>query len=288
MGAEAVNCPGAGTMLDGAPMTGPSTTLRRVATVALLTCLGVLPARAGSISIGMTATAEVKNGALTVGLKVSNTGDEAANSVVTILRLRDREARGTRHESLGPGETMQETLTVSAADLGEGRWPFRVATDYTDANQYPFEALHVAAVAVGQPALAKVAVPEISIPPLSDSGSMSLKVKNLAGTARDVTVSIFLPDGIEASDPTQQVALPPWEAKDVGAQLVNRTALAGSRYPVFVAVEYDDAGVHQALVSSNTVEIQPHRALVSHGLLWVVAALIVVWLIVLLLRRRAA
>jgi hypothetical protein len=268
-------------------MTALPTRVRITAAAALLACLGASPARAGSISISMTATAEMKDGALTVGLKIKNSGDEAAGSVVAVLRLQDREARGTRRDSLGPGETIEESLTLSATDLGPGRWPFRVATDYTDANQYPFEALHVAVATVGQPPLAKVAVPEIAIPSLSDSGTAAFKVKNLAGTARDASVTVFVPDGLETPDGVQKVALPAWETKDVRVQLVNRTALAGSRYPIFVAVEYDEDGVHQALVSSTTVEIQPHKALISRGLLYVVGALIVAWLIVLLRRRGA-
>jgi hypothetical protein len=253
---------------------------------ALLAGLAGAPAHAGSISINMTSTAELRDGALAVTLKISNSGDEAASSVVPVLRLRDKEARGTRHDSLAPGDSFQETLSIPAADLGTGRWPFRVATDYTDANQYPFQALHVAVVTVGDPSPGKMAIPEITIPAVSDSGRMTMKVKNLAGTARDATVTVFAPDGLEVPEARQQIAFQPWEVKEASATLVNRTALAGSRYPVFVAVEYDDGGVHQTLVSSSTVEIQQHRALLSHGLLWVVVALIVVWLGVLFLRRR--
>ena len=41
--------------------------------------------------------------------------------------------------------------------------------------------------------LDEVAVPEIAIPPLSDSGTAAFKVKNLAGTARDALVTVFVP-----------------------------------------------------------------------------------------------
>jgi hypothetical protein len=270
-------------MLDGASMT----VLRTFIAVALLGGVGGSLAHAGSISISVTSTAELKDGKLSVALKISNSGDEAANSVVTILRQRDREARGTRHESVNPGETIEETLSVPAGDLGPGRWPFRIATDYTDANQYPFEALHVGMVTVGDPSPTKVAVPQITIPPVSETGTVSMTVKNLAGVVRDASLNVFAPDGLEVPDATQRLQLQAWETKEVRTGLVNRTALAGSRYPVFVVIEYDEDGAHQALVASNTVEIQPHRALISRGLLWVVGALIVAWLVVLLRRRRA-
>jgi hypothetical protein len=257
------------------------------AATVLALLLGASVARAGSISITMTATADVKDGNLSVGLKVSNSGDEAAGSVVPVLRLGDKEVRGARHESLDPGQSLQETLTT-AAPSGSGRWPYRIAVDYTDANQYPFQALHAAVFTIGSPAPAKVAVPEIAIPALSESTTAALTVKNLAGTARTTTVSLFVPDGLEASPATQQVALPPWETANVSATVINRTALAGSRYPIFVAIEYDEDGMHQSLVQSSAVEIQQRRALVSRGLLWVVGGLVAVWLVLLVVRRGRA
>jgi hypothetical protein len=102
----------------------------------------------------------VRAGALAVKIKVSNTGDEAASSVTPVLRMGDKETRGTRRESLGPNESMEDTLNLATGDLGPGRWPFRVAVDYTDANQYPFQALHVALLTVGNPSPARIALPE--------------------------------------------------------------------------------------------------------------------------------
>jgi len=265
-------------MLDGAPMT------RRSGVAAFVILLGAAGAHAGNISITMTATAEVKDGNLVVGLKVGNTGDEAANSVVAALHVRDKDVRGQRRDTLDPGANVQETLTLPLGDVGQGRWPYRVSVDYTDANQYPFQALHAASFTIGSPAPAKVAIPSIQVPALSDSTTASLTVKNLAGTARTASVSLFVPEGLEATDGTRQVELPAWGTADVQATLVNRTALAGSRYPVFVAVEYDDEGTHQALVSSSTVEVQQHRALVSRGLLWAVGGLVAAWVIILVAR----
>jgi hypothetical protein len=254
----------------------------------LVLLVGAARVDAGSISITMTATTEVKDGNLSVALKVGNSGDEAASSVVAVLRLRDKEARGARRESLDPGASLEQTLTLPLGDLGPGRWPFRVAVDYTDANQYPFQALHAATFIVGSPAPAKIAVPDIAAPPLSDSGTVSLTVKNLAGTARPASVTVYVPDGLEVPEATQKIDLPAWESAKVKTTLLNRTALAGSRYPIFVTVEYDDEGTHQTLVSSSTVEVQQRRALISRGLLWVVGGLLAAWVVVLIARRAKA
>ena len=41
----------------------------------------------------------------------------------------------------------------------------------------------------------------------------------------------------------------------MGTGLVNRAALPGSRYPVFLSIEYDDGPIHQTVVAHSTVEI---------------------------------
>src|SRR5262245_22190082 len=110
----------------------------RVAAAVLLSAVcGASQALAGSITINMTTAVSYRDGNLAVDLQVSNSGDEAARSVVPILRFRDKEVRGTRRDALAPNEKLQATLAAPAPDLGTGRFPFRVAVDYTDANQYP-------------------------------------------------------------------------------------------------------------------------------------------------------
>ncbi len=258
---------------------------RLPAAALLVLCMGAPPAFAKSITINMTTTVRYDADTLAVDLKVSNSGDEAAQSVVAVVRIGEHETRGTRREALVPNGHFDESLSVGAPGLGEGRWPFRVAVDYTDANQYPFEALHVALLPIGNPTPAKLAVPSIDIPPVSTTGTVRLRVKNLAGVARSVAATVFVPGDLEVTDPPPRIELAPWEEKDVRAGFVNRTALAGSRYPIFVALEYDEGGAHQAILAQNVVEIRAARAWLSTWLLWAGGVLVVGWLALLAFRR---
>jgi hypothetical protein len=256
-----------------------------MALAALVLLAGAAPAAGGNITINMTTTASYRDGAVTVELTVGNSGDEAASNVVPVLRFRDAVARGTLRDTLPPTGRFQETLRVPAPDLGEGRWPFRIAVDYTDANQYPFQALHAAVLPVGTPSPAKVAVTAIEAGRLSRTGAVEVQVKNLAAVARAVGISVFVPEGLEA-DPASTLELPPWEEETVRAELINRTGLPGSRYPVFVAAEYEEDGVHHAVVSQGLVEIVSPRADFSRTLLWAGAALVLGWIVVVALRMR--
>lgn len=250
-------------------------------------------AAAKTISINISQSAAYRDGNLAVTVKVGNSGDEAAQSVTPILRFKDQELRGKGKASLDPNTSFEEVLTLPVGQLGDGRWPYRLAVDYTDLNQYPFQALQTQVLVIGNPPPAKVAVPAIKADGIAGSGTLNVQLKNLTATPRTATMSVLVPDGLEVTDARRDTELPAWADQTVAVPVVNRTALAGSRYPVFVAVEYEDGPVHQALVAQGIVEIlAPQTAVQSWSpmLLWGAGGLVALWLGFMLLRlfRRPA
>src|SRR5881296_2030512 len=161
------------------------------------------PAAAGSISISISPAVELREGALSAQVKVSNVGDETAQSVAAVLVFGEHKVRSDIHPSLAPSTSMDAALTLPVGDLGTGRWPYQIAVDYTDTNQYPFQAIHAGLVTVGSPPPAKMAVAELKADPLSSSGTLRIRVKNLAGVVRQASVSVVAPEGIEVSAPAQ-------------------------------------------------------------------------------------
>jgi hypothetical protein len=248
--------------------------------------LGALlaPAVAGakSISITILPSVEVKDGALTARVRLSNSGDEAAESVVPVLQFGEKKARVDAHPSLGPNESITATLSVDVGTLTPGRWPYRLAVDYTDANQYPFQALHVGVITVGaSPPPSKVAVSEVKADPLSSSGAIHVRLKNLSAVERRAAVTIALPEGLEASNRSDPVTLAAWQETTVSVPVVNRAALAGSHYPIFAAVEYDEEAAHQTVVAQTVIEILSAQSLfhVSGNTFIVIAGVLgAVWL----------
>src|SRR5881397_2065888 len=144
------------------------------------------PAAAGSISISILPVVELREGALSAQVKVSNVGDEAAQSVAAVLVFGEHKARGEIHPSLAPGAAMDATLSLAVGDLGTGRWPYQVAVDYTDTNQYPFQAIHLGLITVGSPPPVRMAVSEVKADPLSNAGTLLIRLKNLAGVVPGV------------------------------------------------------------------------------------------------------
>lgn len=260
--------------------------MKAAALLALVTAL-VAPAAAGTISITITQTARIADGNLAVDVKVGNSGDEAALSVVPILRFAGKEVRGKGTASLGPGASIEETLSMPVDALGEGRWPYRVAVDYTDQNQYPFQAVHAHSIVVGNPGPARVGMPKIRGNNIEGSGTLEVTVKNLAAEPRTATVSVFVPDGLEASDAQRTVQLEGWQEQVVTVPVVNRTALVGSRFPVFVVAEYEDGTVHQAVVAQSLMAVTGTGSFLARWrslLLGAAAVLVAIWLALLGLR----
>jgi hypothetical protein len=238
-------------------------------------------AAAKNISISISPTVELQGETLSVRVKVTNGGDEAAHSVVPVVHFGEHEARGTVRDALGPNQSLEQTLSLPVGKLGPGRWPYQLAIDYADANQYPFQALHVGLLTTGNPPPAKAAVPEVAAGQVDKSGSARVKVKNLAAADRKATVTMIVPDGLEATKATQELGLAGWEEKSLSFPLVNRTALPGSRYPVFVVVQYDDGDAHQTVLSQGLVDILASQSFFqrSQNLLWVGAGVLVLaWL----------
>jgi len=250
-------------------------------------CALAAPAEAGTISITISQGVAVSADKLMLNLKVGNSGDEAALSVTPSLRFGDQVVRGKGKESLAPNTSFEETLTLPVGSLGEGRWPYRIAVDYTDQNQYPFQALQTQAVNVGSPPPAKVVVPTIKSADIAGSGSLTLTVKNLTADPRTARVSVFVPEGLEATDPVREVKLDGWKEQDLTVPITNRTALAGSRYPVFVVSEYDDGAVHESAVAQGMVSVIEAQSFFSRNtrFLWIGAGvLVVLWLAIVVMR----
>jgi len=186
-------------------------------------------ATAKTISITIGQSTEVRGDSLVAKTKVGNTGDEPAKAVTAMLRFGEKVVRGKLHETLEDGSSFDEELTLATGKLADGRWPYAIAVDYADANLYPFQALLMTTTVVGNPPPPKLTIPEMKADPIASSGSLHIRFKNLAGTARDVSYRVVVPEGLEASEPTGTIALKDWGESSADVTIVNRTALPGSR-----------------------------------------------------------
>jgi hypothetical protein len=243
-------------------------------------------ARAGSISLVVTSTAELRAGSLRVAVKVMNAGDEAAANVRPALAFLGQEAAAAAaHASLVPGQSFETELALEAPRLGAGRWPFRVAVDYADSAFHSFQTLQVAAIVLGEPGPSDVEIGGVTSSPVTHAGSVEVRLRNVAASSRETAISLLAPRDLEVEEPSRRVVLPAGAEAFVSFRVVPRGALPGSRYAVFALVEYDGAAGHQAVVKDALVEVRERRSRLAPALGAGSAALLLAWAI-LVLRRR--
>jgi hypothetical protein len=182
---------------------------------------------------------------------------------------------------------MESTLDVPF-DARPGQWPLVATVDYADANGHPFQALQVALIATGNATPSLVVLTQVDAAPVRDTAPVRARLKSLSEIPRQAQVRFITPRGLEITPATHALPLAPWADAQVEAQVVNRAVLAGSRYPVFATLEYDDAGTHHAALASGVVEIRGVTPKRDWYPLAVAVTLLAIWVVVLVVRRLRA
>jgi len=242
------------------------------------------PALGGSISITTELTITPRSGVLAVSLKVRNSGDEAAQTVVAGARFGGHEVRAPAHPKLSPGETSKVALDIPWTPATPGQWPLTTTVDYTDLNGYTFQAVQLALVSTDAASPALLAVLKVDADRVARDGRVNVRFKSLSELARHVHIQFIVPRGLEV-DPVRMLEIGPWADAEASATVFNRAALPGSRYPVFVTLEYDDDSGHHAALGNGLVEIvSAPETSVSYA--WIVAAVLTIaWVAVLIYGR---
>jgi hypothetical protein len=209
----------------------------------------------GTIRMTISTSAEHRDGALDVDLTISNGGNEDASAVVPVITCHGRSERAKGARTLTPGGKATERIRLATGTIKEGRWPCRVEVSYSDANGFPFQAVHAFLFEVGSPPPARVLLDLTSVEALDDSTDTTIPVRNLDAIAHSVRVESFVSGSLSASITPPELQVPPNSDRNVSLHLVNRRAKIGSRLPVVVTMEYESAGYHHAAVVSTTVTV---------------------------------
>ncbi len=212
------------------------------------------PARASFITIEIESGAELFQNNLKVSLKVANKGDESAGNLKTSIEAAGRTIYGKSRKILGPNENFTEELTSDVSFQRPGRYPVLISVDYTDANQYPFNALTINYVDYGDAPNARV-TGSIGVIRLSDRERMKVSVKNVDQVERKVSVRLVTSKEFAVSDRVREITVLPGDEKELFFDIRNSGGLSGSTYPVFALITYEDAAYHYLNVASGNIMV---------------------------------
>ena len=234
--------------------------MRQLLALLALLVPGATPAGAGTIQLTILAQPTVSETRLSVHLDVRNTGDTAAGNVMPILVFRGQETLGTLVQTLEPRASNLQTIGIplEAASRIQGVWPLYVRLSYSDANNHPFEALHVSAVPFGTLAPQGVTL-RLSGTRLTTTGEITAETTGPEGTP--VSLSFVVPAGV-AVTPEQATLALTGRSHRTTAFVTNAGATAPSTLPVFAVAEYNAGELHGTAIATAMVEIagqQPDR-----------------------------
>lgn len=210
---------------------------------------------AGYITIKTETALTVDRTDLKVRVNVVNEGDESAFNVQINVNENQRTQSSPIKQILPVKENYDFEATCNLARSKHGRYPLTIHVDYTDANQYPFTALTVTQYSFGSDTVSRIFGSADNIR-LTGQATLPLKLKNMDETSREVQVSLVVPKELSVQEKTRKVAIQPRSEVDSVFQLSNFSALPGSRYQAFFALEYEDDDRHYSSVVPCFIHVE--------------------------------
>ncbi len=201
---------------------------------------------------------------------VSNTGDEAAYSVLTSLVSADGlESQPLFVDKLMPGQQVDTSFTVNVTRrLVDGRYPLVIITEYADANNYPFSAVSSSFLTYKQRTASMLTgvFEEVQIAK-GGTTKAKLKIMNRDASEKNITLRIFVPKELAAGGYAKILRLKGDEQKTIGVEISSLSALQGSAYTTFAVMEYEEGGKHYAYISRGLATITKNSGVFSNEML---------------------
>lgn len=253
----------------------------------IIILLAAALASATYISISTTVKTVVQNDTLTITTNVSNLGDESAYNVQFITTANGKTEKSKIFDIVGIKQPVVAEVTFDVKGMNNGKYPIITQIDYADANQYPFSALTNSFYVIGENVNSDV-VGQMDKIEISKSGTLSLKLRNLANTAKTLSVKLYLPKELSTSAEGKTISIGAKSQEDVSFNVESFSALKGSTYIVFATIEYDEAGIHYTSFAQSFVAIVEKKGVygLSTTIIIVILAVLAVAFIVLQFRKK--
>ncbi len=241
----------------------------RIVSVAasLLAALSTLaaPALAGSITLDIRTTVDTAEG-LSLRLKLTNKGDEAAHQVVPRIRFGDRKSEGRPAAAIKPGASHEWDIDLLDQRPDPGTYAVVTSVSYRDSNEYPLEVVSASSFSVDtrrKPAVkGRFTFPRLS-PKGRVEGKLHLEVPAGRGSTFDVV--LVTPSGLIAPEPRREVRSGGAKTVTIPVAIKNRSVLPGSRMNVFALVTGEHAEGAQTDVIRGVVVTAVPAATVTKG-----------------------
>lgn len=259
--------------------------LGRLLAVAIVTALPVEAFAQISLSI-TTEVDSAKLPDLAVVVAVSNGGKESAHNVRATILAGSARATIPGLPELKPGQNHKFSASISIPASKPGTYPVFVTIAYADANGYNFSAVASSSYSSGQATTSDIFGILTALPVSDQKGEFRLKLKNNSGEARTLTLTPVLPLELTPDGLPPTLTLAPGQENELTGGIGNFSALSGSRYPIFIAAEYETADRHFSNVVTTLVDVVAPATAFSRYQNWFIGAGLVLFLAAVWQMRR--
>lgn len=255
--------------------------------LALLVCVALLTPRAyaGTIQLKADSVFDPFASPPSVMIRLSNEGSEAARQVRVETDIGGAVSRAAPIPRLDSGDTTILKIPVKGLPSAHGFYVAVVRMRYADAGGYPYSAVSVVDVSIGDVMPADWIVGKLESAAISGRGSVKLRIDPVEDRDMSVSVRLALPDELTGGAGATRVSVKPGTSCTVALPVENGGARPGSRYLAFAIMDYVVNGTNQSAVAGALISVSesPDAAPLRYGL-WFAAGLLV--LLALLLARR--
>lgn len=222
---------------------------------AALMALAAAPAaEAGKIRLSTYSTTKSDGNGAVIRVQTTNSGDETAHDIQVHARLGQNQASSRVLPALAPGQTFKTELALAPELSLPGSYAIGVLIDFHDSHGRPFSNLSHGAFIHEEPVNLSLFMEPDTVE-LDKSGRLEIGLINTGEKPLAARLSLMLPRELSSSRPEIEVQIGPREKRRVRFPVENFSALAGSTYSVLVFMDYEDEGLHHALVSESVVRV---------------------------------
>jgi len=232
------------------------------------------PTFASFISLKTTVTSVVEKDHLKVVISTVNKGDEPAYNIQAEVRVGDQKILGSKTQELGINQPYQAEAVFPLRLTTPGRYPMVLVMHYTDANQYPFSALNCQTFAYKMDAPPSELFGTLRPVSFWKKAETQLNVKNMGDAKITASVSLVVPRELTVDNGNFKLDIPAKSENSQRISISNFSALSGSDYQVFAAVEYEKDNMHYTSILPGVVKIVEAKTVMGINATFLIVAFI--------------
>jgi hypothetical protein len=219
-------------------------------------------------------------------ISVTNLGDEAAYNIQLSLDVNNKRMISNIKEQLNMQKSFEWKVPLTSMPENPGKYPLILTTNYQDANSYPFSAISVSTFDYKKGTISDIAVKtdKMNNIELSNKKTLELTIKNMAETAKDLSIRLIVPKELTTDKDKLSLSLPAKTEKTINFEIKKFSALTGSSYVVFAVIEYDENDEHYTTIANGVVKVVEKKNIFTNRNLLI--ALLVVLIIIFIYAQK--